>query len=115
MVLFALDGVTSFSVIPLGIEILVGVLTSLLAFTELAYALVMKLSGGTTAPGWASAVSVVSFLFGVLFILLGVIGEYVGRILVEVRRRPRFLINAVSGVEPDAASGGVARSLGRIR
>jgi len=99
MFLFAMDGVTSFSVIPLRIGILIGGLTSLLAFGELTYALVMKLSGGKTVPGWASAVSVVSFLFGVLFILLGLIGEYVGRILVEVRRRPRFLANALIGIE----------------
>jgi dolichol-phosphate mannosyltransferase len=105
MVLFALDGITSFSVIPLRIGILVGVLTSLLAFGELTYALVVKLSGGKTVPGWASAVSVVSFLFGVLFILLGLIGEYIGRILIEVRRRPRFLVNASIGfgTQPELA------------
>jgi len=101
MALFALDGVTSFSVVPLRIGILVGGLTSMLAFGELIYALVMKLSGGKTVPGWASGVSVVSFLFGVLFILMGLIGEYVGRILVEVRRRPRFLINATVGVHQE--------------
>lgn len=105
MFLFALDGVTSFSVVPLRIGVLIGALTSLLAFGELTYALVMKLSGGRTVPGWASAVSVVSFLFGVLFILLGLIGEYVGRILIEVRRRPRFLINARIGVEHDGRRG----------
>jgi len=105
MFLFALDGVTSFSVVPLRIGVLIGALTSLLAFGELTYALVMKLSGGRTVPGWASAVSVVSFLFGVLFILLGLIGEYVGRILIEVRRRPRFLINARIGVEHDGRGG----------
>ncbi len=99
MFLFAADGITSFSVIPLRLGILVGGLTSLLAFAELTYALVMKLSGGTTVPGWASGVSVVSFLFGVLFILLGLIGEYIGRVLIEVRRRPRFLVNALVGVE----------------
>jgi dolichol-phosphate mannosyltransferase len=98
MVLFALDGITSFSVIPLRVGIAIGVLTSLLAFAELTYALVVKLSGGVTVPGWASAVSVVSFLFGVMFILLGLIGEYIGRILIEVRRRPRFLINATVGL-----------------
>jgi glycosyltransferase involved in cell wall biosynthesis len=101
MALFALDGVTSFSVVPLRLGILVGGLTSMLAFGELTYALVMKLSGGKTVPGWASGVSVVSFLFGVLFILMGLIGEYVGRILVEVRRRPRFLINATVGVHQE--------------
>jgi glycosyltransferase involved in cell wall biosynthesis len=99
MILFALDGITSFSLVPLRLGVLIGGLTSLLAFAELAYAVTMKLSGGPTVPGWASAVSIVSFLFGVLFILLGLIGEYVGRILIEVRRRPRFLVNARVGFE----------------
>ena len=99
MVLFALDGITSFSVVPLRVGMLVGGMTSLLAFAELSYALATKLSGGRTVPGWASAVSVVSFLFGVLFILLGLVGEYIGRILIEVRHRPRFLVNATIGVQ----------------
>jgi dolichol-phosphate mannosyltransferase len=98
MLLFAIDGVTSFSVIPLRVGILVGVFTSVLAFGELSYAVIVKLTGGPTVPGWASAVSVISFLFGVLFILLGLIGEYIGRILMEVRGRPRFLINARLGI-----------------
>jgi hypothetical protein len=94
----ALDGVTSFSITPLRFGVVIGLLTSLVAFAELVYALVMKLVFDHTVPGWASAVSVVSFLFGVLFILLGLIGEYIGRILVEVRRRPRYLVEARAGV-----------------
>ena len=92
MLHFALDGVTSFSVTPLRIGVVIGLLTSLLAFGELVYAVLMKLVFGHTVPGWASAVSVISFLFGVLFVLLGLIGEYIGRILIEVRRRPRYLV-----------------------
>jgi dolichol-phosphate mannosyltransferase len=98
MILFALDGVTSFSVTPLRIGVVVGLATSLLAFGELVYALVMKLWFDHTVPGWASAVSVVSFLFGILFILLGLIGEYLGRILIEVRRRPRYLVEDRIGI-----------------
>jgi len=48
---------------------------------------------GEAIPGWASSVSIVSFMFGILFILLGLIGEYIGRILIEVKARPRFLIS----------------------
>ena len=44
------------------------------------------------------AVSVISFLFGVLFILLGIVGEYIGRILVEVRQRPRYLVADQAGI-----------------
>jgi len=96
---FAITGITSFSVIPLRIGIIVGIITSFIAFAEIVYAMYSKFVLGTTVPGWASAVSILSFLFGILFILLGLIGEYVGRILVEVRRRPRFLISEVAGVD----------------
>ena len=101
MLKFAWTGITSFSIIPLRISILVGLITSFLAFAELMYAVTVKLAFGTTTPGWASAVSIISLLFGILFIMLGVLGEYIGRILVEVRGRPRYLIaREVGGLQP---------------
>jgi dolichol-phosphate mannosyltransferase len=102
MLKLAWAGITSFSVVPLRISIVIGVLTSGLAFAEVLYAIYAKLFTDTAVPGWASAVAVVSFLFGILFILLGVLGEYIGRILLEVRGRPRYLVReevgAYSGV-----------------
>jgi glycosyltransferase involved in cell wall biosynthesis len=92
MLKLAWAGITSFSVVPLRISIVIGVLTSGLAFGEVVYAIYAKLFTETTVPGWASAVGVVSFLFGILFIMLGVLGEYIGRILLEVKGRPRFLV-----------------------
>ena len=99
MIKFAWTGITSFSVIPLRLGLYLGIVTSLLAFSEMAYAIAMRLFTDTVVPGWASGVAIVSFLFGILFILLGLIGEYVGRILIEVRRRPRFLIGARVGID----------------
>ncbi|MDD2850397.1 MAG: glycosyltransferase family 2 protein [Desulfuromonadaceae bacterium] len=93
MIKFAWTGITSFSVIPLRLGIYIGILTSILAFAEMAYAIFMRLFTNTVVPGWASGIAIVSFLFGILFILLGLIGEYIGRILVEVRRRPRYLVS----------------------
>lgn len=93
MIKFAWTGITSFSGIPLRLGIYIGILTSFMAFTEMAYAIFMRLFTDTAVPGWASGVAIVSFLFGILFILLGLIGEYIGRILIEVRRRPRFLVS----------------------
>ena len=89
----AWTGITSFSLVPLRIATVLGVVTGLLAFSELAYVVWAKLYGGRTVAGWASAVGVVSFLFGVVFVILGVQGEYIGRILSEVRGRPRFIID----------------------
>lgn len=97
MLKLAWAGITSFSVVPLRISIVVGVLTSGLAFAEVLYAIYAKLFTDTAVPGWASAVAVVSFLFGMLFIMLGVLGEYIGRILLEVRGRPRFLVREELG------------------
>jgi dolichol-phosphate mannosyltransferase len=99
MVKLAISGVISFSIIPLRLGILIGIVTAFLAFAEIVYAIYAKLVLGTTFPGWTSAISILSFLFGILFILLGLIGEYIGRILVEVKRRPRFLISEGIGFD----------------
>ncbi|MGH7720544.1 MAG: glycosyltransferase, partial [Gemmatimonadaceae bacterium] len=93
MVKLAWAAVTSFSLVPLRIAVVLGVITAFISFAFLVYATGSRIFLEThVVPGWASAVSVVSFLFGVLFVLLGVIGEYVGKILMEVKRRPRFMV-----------------------
>jgi dolichol-phosphate mannosyltransferase len=85
-------GVSSFSLVPLRIGIAIGLLSSGLAFLGTVLAIVGWWIGPSVVPGWASSVAISSFLFGVLFIFLAVLAEYVGRIAVEVRRRPRFLV-----------------------
>jgi dolichol-phosphate mannosyltransferase len=103
MIRFAWSGITSFSLVPLRAAIILGLLTGGLAFLALVYAVGVKLLGLYTVPGWASGLAIISFLFGMLFVLLGVIGEYLGKILVEVRGRPRFLIHERAGVFDDGA------------
>jgi dolichol-phosphate mannosyltransferase len=93
MLKFSLDGITSFSVVPLRIGIAVGVITSLIAFWQMTYAIYAKVVLEVTVPGWATTITVMSFMFGVLFILLGLVGEYVGRVMMHVRGRPRFIIS----------------------
>ncbi len=95
----AWTAITSFSIIPLRLAVIIGCLTSLVAFGELLYVLYVRLFTNAAVPGWASALSVISFLFGVLFILLGIVGEYVGRILVEVRGRPRYILTEALGLD----------------
>jgi dolichol-phosphate mannosyltransferase len=85
-------GMSSFSLVPLRVGIAIGLLSSTLAFVWTAYAIVGWWVDDAIVPGWASSVAVSSFLFGVLFVFLAVLAEYVGRIAVEVRRRPRFLV-----------------------
>lgn len=102
MLRFGWDGISSFSIIPLRAATIAGILTSILAFTGIIYALYSKFVSGSAIPGWASSVAILSFLFGVLFILIGIIGEYIGRILVEVMQRPRYLIDDTIGIDRES-------------
>jgi dolichol-phosphate mannosyltransferase len=97
MLKFAWTGITSFSIIPLRLGIILGLFTSGFAFYQLLEALYTKFFTGKVVPGWTSLFGVMTLLFGVLFILIGVLGEYIGRILVEVRGRPKFIISEQVG------------------
>jgi dolichol-phosphate mannosyltransferase len=90
---FAWHGISSFSLVPLRIGILLGLFSSGIAFLSVLYAILSKWLDGGTAPGWTSSVAIISFLFGILFMFLAVLAEYVGKILEEVRERPRFIIS----------------------
>jgi polyisoprenyl-phosphate glycosyltransferase len=96
---FALDGITSFSVVPLRVCTVAGVLTSTAAFGGIVYACYSKFVTGSAVPGWASEVFIISFLFGMLFIFLRLIGEYIGRIFIEVKGRPRFFLREQVGID----------------
>ncbi len=100
MVKFAWRGITSFSIIPLRIGILIGILTSIFAFYQLAETIYVKLFTDHAVPGWASTVGVITLLFGVLFILIGLLGEYIGSILIQVRGRPRFVVSEMTTSGP---------------
>jgi dolichol-phosphate mannosyltransferase len=93
---FAWRGITSFSIVPLRVGIFIGILNSLLSFYQLLDVLYTKLFTESAVPGWATTVGLISLLFGILFILLGILGEYIGRILLEVRGRPRYVVSETS-------------------
>ena len=93
MLSLAWTGITSFSIIPLRIGILLGLMTSLFAFYQLFQAVYTKLFTDDAVAGWASTIGIISLLFAILFVFLGIIGEYIGRILIQVQNRPRFIIN----------------------
>jgi len=97
MISLAWHGVSSFSIMPLRIGILTGLVGSLLSVFGVFYAFYGKFVDGRTVPGWASTLLVISLLFSLLFVYLGILGEYIGRIVVEVRQRPRFIICASTG------------------
>lgn len=104
MLRLAVDGVVSFSSLPLRLGIWAGIITSLLAFAEIGYILIQYFRGNTV-PGWASVVTVMSFMFGVLFLLLGVIGTYLAKIYDAIKRRPAFLTAELVGWEADEHEG----------
>ena len=88
----ALDGITSFSTAPLRVWTYLGLLVALLAFVYGLFIVGMVLFTGRDTPGYASLITVTLFLGGVQLIGLGVLGEYVGRVLQEVKQRPIYLV-----------------------
>ncbi len=89
----AINGITSFSVTPLRFVTALGLSVSAVAlFTALWVIIVKIFYFGHAVPGWASTVLPILFLGGIQLISLGIIGEYVGKIYLEVKRRPRFII-----------------------
>ncbi|CAD5951897.1 putative glycosyltransferase sll0501 [Planktothrix tepida] len=94
---FALDGITSFSVIPLNIWTYIGFILSFVAFLYAAYLIVLTMIQGITVPGYISLMVVVLFLGGIQLMGLGIIGEYLGRVYEEVKQRPLYLIQDSHG------------------
>lgn len=92
MLALAFDGITSLSIKPIRIITGLGVFISLAAFALIIYALVSYFTGNVVS-GWASSLIVTCFLGGIQLISLGVIGEYVGKIYMETKSRPRFIIS----------------------
>ena len=92
MLAFALDGITSFSAAPLRWITALGFVVSLLAFGTGLWAIAVKAAGIGAVPGWTSTVVPIAFLGGIQLLSLGVIGEYVGKIYGEAKRRPRFIV-----------------------
>jgi dolichol-phosphate mannosyltransferase len=92
MLKFASGAIISFSAKPLYIGIWLGVITSGLAFLELLYVLIQYMLG-MTVSGWASITGLISFLFGILFIMLGIMGIYLSRIHQSLQNRPKYVVD----------------------
>jgi len=92
MLAFAINGITSFSVVPLRLITFGGIVVSLLSFLMTLYVLYGRLVMGTVIPGWASSVIPVYLLGGIQLLSIGVLGEYVSKIYMETKRRPRYFI-----------------------
>ncbi len=92
MVALAWNGITSLSVRPLHLIVTLGLLVAVFSFVAVLWSVIVQLLGKTVA-GWASMTSIIAFLGGIQLVSIGVIGEYVGKIYMEVKRRPRYIIS----------------------
>ncbi len=92
MLALAFDGITSLSIKPIKMIFSLGTIIAVLSFVGVIWAMAQRLLGHTT-DGWASTVCILCFFSGVQLISLGVIGEYIGKIYMEVKARPRYIIS----------------------
>jgi glycosyltransferase involved in cell wall biosynthesis len=89
---FALDGITSFSTAPLRIWLYLGLVLALISFVYGSWIVLKTLIFGVDAPGYASMITVVLFLGGIQLMGIGILGEYIGRIYLESKNRPVYII-----------------------
>ena len=94
MLRFALDGITSFSSRPLYLSIALGGIIAGLAFLYGGYALYMYLFTDATLPGWTSTTASVLFIGGIQLIMIGIIGIYLGKLFIENKKRPNYIIGS---------------------
>ncbi len=92
MLSFAWDGITSFSTFPLKIITITGAVTFLGSMGMASWIIVMKFLFNETIPGWASTTVPIYFIGGIQLLALGIIGEYIGKIYIETKNRPRYFV-----------------------
>ena len=92
MLSFAAEGITSFSVVPLRLITLLGFLVSALSFAMIVFIIYGTLVMKAVIPGWASSVVPIYFLGGIQLLSIGILGEYVAKIYMETKRRPRYFV-----------------------
>lgn len=101
---FALDGITGASTLPLRVWTYMGSLVALFSFIYMIFLVIRTLLFGVDVPGYASTMAAVLMIGSLNLIALGIIGEYVGRIAIEVRQRPLFVIDEVETLEAQGHS-----------
>jgi polyisoprenyl-phosphate glycosyltransferase len=97
---FALDGITGYSTLPLRLAGYIGALTALTALIYGLYLVLRTIIFGADLPGYASIMVAVLFMGGIQLIVMGVIGEYLGRTFEEAKHRPIYVIESAQGIEP---------------
>lgn len=103
MARLAFDGIFSFSIYPLRVVLVAGLVVSLASFLVGIATLISKLAGAYVVPGYVTLVVVITFLSGIQLVVLGGVGEYIGRIYEEVKRRPLYVVRRTHGFGEPAA------------
>lgn len=91
----AFDRIFSFSLFPIRLASLMGIISGISSILLALYYVYQRLVFNNILPGWTSLIVVVLFLFGINFIFLGIIGEYLGRIFLETKKRPKFIVDKI--------------------
>ncbi len=99
LLLLWINGATSFSVKPLRLATVVGVITAVLGFVFGVYVIIHKFIVPESPLGWSSTMAVLLFLGGMIMLMLGMVGEYVGRIYLSINRAPQFVIRKTVGFD----------------
>jgi dolichol-phosphate mannosyltransferase len=99
MIAFAMDAITSFSYKPLKLATTLGLLISLLSFIYMVVILFQRLFTNTTVTGWASTMGLILFTQGIVLMILGLMGEYIGRIYDEIKDRPNYIVRETIGYD----------------
>ena len=95
MINLALNGIMSYTIAPLRIVSVIGTFVSLVAFTYLVYILITTLIYGDPVAGYPTIMVTILFLGGIQLLGIGIVGEYLGRVFNEVKRRPGYFINKI--------------------
>jgi len=101
MISFAMDAITALSYKPLKLATTIGFAISLFSFVYMIFILWQRLFTDTTVTGWASTIGLILFTQGIVLMILGLMGEYIGRIFEEVKNRPVYIVREVLGYDKD--------------
>jgi dolichol-phosphate mannosyltransferase len=109
MLRFASDGIVSFSTLPLRVATWLGIMSGLIAAGVAGWVLIAVLSGAYVVPGWATLMLAVSLASSAQLLMIGILGEYLGRVYDEVKRRPLYLVDETRNLDAGEARGTRAR------
>lgn len=104
MLRFAMDGIVSFSTLPLRVATFLGVMSGIVALGVALWVLFVVLTGVQAVPGWATLMIAVSLSSSAQLLMIGILGEYLGRVYDEVKRRPLYLVDRLQGFDLERAA-----------